>query len=69
MSTESKEEAVAVARAVIARSQEMDALAKKLDADDMLGLECSETVRLEKLAAQNAAAARVLAAWVVKEHG
>jgi hypothetical protein len=32
MSTESKEEAVAVARAVIARSQEMDALAKKLDA-------------------------------------
>ena len=64
-----KEEAVAVARAVIARSQTMDALAKKLSDDDMLGLECGETVQLERLAAENAAAARVLAAWVVQEHG
>ncbi len=65
----STEEAVTVARAVIARSREMDALAMKLSADDMLGLECAETVQLERLAAANAAAARMLAAWVVEEHG
>jgi hypothetical protein len=68
-SPKSKEEAVTVARAVLARSQEMDALAKKLSDDDMVGLECSETVQLERLAAANAAAARMLAAWVVEEHG
>ena len=69
MSVESREDAVIVARRVIERSQEMDALVEKLEDEDMLGLECAETVKLEKLSAENASAARVLAAWIVKEHG
>lgn len=68
MSIESKEDAVHVARRVIERSNAMDALVEKLAAEDMIGLECAETVKLEKLSAENASAARVLAEWIVKEH-
>ncbi len=67
MSIESKEDAVHVARRVIARSQEMDALVRKLEDEDMIGLECAETVKLEKLSAENASSARALAEWIVKE--
>lgn len=69
MNAPTMKDVVAIARAVIERSQKMEALAKQLSDDDMLGLECSETVQLERLAAENAAAARQLAAWVVQEHG
>ena len=69
MSIDSKEDAAHVARSVIERSNEMDALVEKLKAEGWLGFECPETVRVEKLAAENASAARVLAAWIVKEHG
>lgn len=69
MSIESKEDAALVARRVIERAEEMDAIVEKLEADDMIGLECRETVQLEKLSAENASAARVLAEWIVKEHG
>jgi len=69
MSTiESKEQAVAVAHQVIARVREVNTLVKKLQDEDMLGLECAETVQLERLSAKNAAAALVLAEWIVKEH-
>jgi hypothetical protein len=69
MIVKSKDEAVAAAHQVLARCREMEVLAKKLNEDDMLGLECAETVQLEKLSSQNAAAARALADWIVKEHG
>jgi len=69
MIVKSKEEAVVAARQVLDRARQMEALAKKLNDDDMLGLECAETVQLEKLSGQNAAAARALADWIVKEHG
>ena len=69
MIVKSKDEAVTAARQVIARAQQMEELARKLNDDDMLGLECAETVQLEKLSGQNAAAARAIAEWIVKEHG
>ena len=64
-----REQAVAVANQVIARVREATALVAKLKEEDMLGLERAETVRLEKIGAQNAAAALVLAEWIVEEHG
>lgn len=78
MRVETKEAAVATAHAVIARSLEIDALAKKLVDDGMLGLvsvlhstlsntKSSEQVQIERLEAQNATAARALAAWILKE--
>lgn len=66
---ESKEDAVRVAQDVTARSAEMETIAKELSDDDMLGLECDGTVRLEKLSAENARDARLLAQWILKEHG
>jgi len=65
----SKEEAVAVARGVIDRQQKMIALHAKLKEEDMVGLECGETVQIERLSAENAGAAISLAEWIVKEHG
>src|SRR5690349_1330482 len=43
-----------------------DALVRKLEEDDMLGLECAETVELEGLQAQEIRAAQVIAPWVVQ---
>ncbi len=64
-----KEEIIAVAHAVIARSQTMERLAKKLADEDTCGLESSMAVQLERLATENSAAARMLATWLIQEHG
>lgn len=69
MKIESKEEAIRLAQDVIARCANMEQIVKDLEAEDMLGLECSGTVQLEKLSAENARAARSLAEWLLKEHG
>jgi hypothetical protein len=67
LSIESKEDAVHVARRIVDRAREMDDLVEKLASEDMIGLECAETVKLEKLSAENASAGHALAEWVVKE--
>ena len=69
MSIASKEAVVAIAQGVIERAQAIDDLAKKIDAEDMRGLECAETVQIDKLTELNAHAARLLADWIIKEHG
>jgi hypothetical protein len=62
-----KEEAIEVAKQFIARGEQRVELVKKLREDDMLGLECSETVQLERLSAQDAADGWRLAKWLVLE--
>ena len=62
-----KDEALHVAREFIARGEERAELVKQLHEEDMLGLECAGTVRLEKLTAEDAAAGWRLAKWLVME--
>jgi len=63
MSIESREDAMRLAQQMVDRDAEITALVKKLQTDDMSGLECGGTVRLERLSAENAADARILAHW------
>jgi hypothetical protein len=42
------------------------ALIRKLQEDDMMGLECAETVELEGLEAQEIQAVRVIAPWIIQ---
>lgn len=62
----SLEEALEVARAFMERSELQKKLIEKLREDDMIGLECSETVQLERLVGEDARAGWQLANWLLK---
>lgn len=60
-----RDEAVQVAKELLARGERRAELVKWLHDEDMLGLECSQTVELEKMGSQDAADGWRLAMWVV----
>lgn len=64
MSIESREDAARLAQQMIERDAQITALIEELRTKDMRGLECGETVQLEALS-ENAAAASLLARWVL----
>ena len=63
MNIESSEDAARLARQIVERDTRITTLIEELRAQDMLGLECAQTIELEKLSAKNAAAAPILARW------
>jgi hypothetical protein len=67
MSIESSEEASRVAQQIVARDAKITAIVKSLQDKDMLGLECTETVQLEQLSAENTGDERLLARWFLKQ--
>jgi hypothetical protein len=65
---QSKEDAIEVAKGFIARGEQRAELVKKLHEEDMLGLECGDTIQLEKLTALDASEGWKLAKWLIMEH-
>jgi len=63
----SRQEALVCALQFEGRQKRRDELYKKLKEDDMVGLECSETVMLEKLMAEDMVQGKRLAAWIIAE--
>ena len=61
---ETQEEAVQVAKEMVARDTRRTELLKKLEDEDMFGLECAETVELEKMIGLDARDGRRLAYWL-----
>ncbi len=62
-----RREAVKVAQALQSRETQRAALIKRLRDEDMMGLECAETVQLEKLDAEDVGVATTLAAYLLME--
>jgi hypothetical protein len=60
----SHEEAVQVAKEMVARDERRTELLKWLEDEDMFGLECSQTVELEKMIGLDARDGRRLAHWL-----
>lgn len=58
-------EAVQVAKELLARGERRAELVKWLHEEDMLGLECAQTVELEKLGSLDARDGWRLAKWLV----
>lgn len=67
MSIESREDATRLAQQIVERGTMRAALIRELQDQGMLGLECAETVQLEKLETEDAAAAQVLARWLLDQ--
>lgn len=63
MSLESREDATRRAQRMIDRAAKITTLHEGLQTNDMAGLECGSTIQLERLAAENAADAQILARW------
>lgn len=61
----SREEALEVAEAFMERSKLQKQLIEKLQEDDMIGLECSETVQLERLVHEDSRDGWRLAKWML----
>lgn len=62
----SEEEAFLVAKQFEAREERRLQLVKKLKEEDLVGLECRETVELEKLADQDGIYGLLLAKWIIR---
>jgi hypothetical protein len=61
---ETQEEAVQVAKEMVARDARRTELLKFLEDEDMFGLECSQTVELEQMIGLDARDGRRLAYWL-----
>lgn len=61
----SREDATHIAQQIVERNTAIATIIDELRAQDMLGLECDQTIQLERLSAENAAAAQILARWVI----
>jgi hypothetical protein len=67
MNIQSSEDAAHLARQIVERDTRITTLVGELRAQDMLGLECAQTIELEELSAKNAAAAPFLARWFLDQ--
>jgi hypothetical protein len=67
MSIESREDATRLAQQVVERDAKINMITEGLRDKDVLSLECPEALQLESLLEENAAAALVLAQWILRE--
>jgi len=67
MNIQSSEDAAHLAQQIIERDTRITTLVGELHTQDMLGLECAQTIELEELSAKNAAAAPILARWLLEQ--
>jgi len=67
MNIQSNEDAAHLARQIVERDIRITILIDELRAQDMLGLECAQGVEIDCLSAKNAAAAPILARWVLEQ--